>query len=150
GHPAGDEQPPTTRSSTRRRKIGFLNRIVCLLTIFPTGRDCYDARCGPLNPANSSLLPLEPELEPLQRYKVVLRQDPGVNADLLQPVNAQVDLVLHPVIEIPVETEGERVGVIVERGHKLRREIIGKVCARSLGLDPVITESHFQSAPSRS
>src|SRR5215470_2506351 len=94
GHPDGDEHALTSTNNRARRKSGVLKRIDFLLAAFRIGRG-QDVR-GSLPTGQHSCL--EPELQPLQHYVKVLRQHTTVDADLLQPVNAEVSLVLDPVV----------------------------------------------------
>lgn len=59
---------------------------------------------------------LEPELEPLQQHKEVLRQLSG-RAGVRQSFHFKIGLVLDPVIEIPVQTARESICVVLERGY---------------------------------
>src|SRR3989441_2395990 len=89
---------------------------------------------------------LEPELQPIQQHIEVLRFL-ARRTGLLQPIHGNIDLVLNPVVEIPVESSGELVGVVVEGGHKPRRKLVRLVNARFLGLYPVVAERDFPSSP---
>ena len=60
---------------------------------------------------NDATVFLEPELEPLQQDKEVLRQLSG-RAGLCQPVYSEIDLVLDPIVEIPIDARGVAIGVI--------------------------------------
>src|SRR5215471_19999705 len=148
GHPDGVEHALMSTNNRARSKSGVLKRIDFLLATFPVGR-------GPRCPCGLSAgqhSHLEPELEPLQHHKKVLRQHAAVDTDLLQPVNTKVSLVLQPIVEIPVDAEGESVGVIVERGDESWRKGIRAEEVRTgrLGLEPVVPERDFPGSPSQS
>src|SRR5260370_1747501 len=90
---------------------------------------------------------LEAVLKPLFPHIVILRHRAD-RARLLQAVKTEVGLEPHPVVWIPVHTEGEVVGMHVEAGDILRRKYGVEKDARLIPLDPPLPHRHFPCTPS--
>src|ERR1700686_2694854 len=88
-------QSPAISSGLARSQPSFVN---CPLTLHP--------------PSTSARTALESELQALQHDNKILRHLPR-GTRILKLVDCHVHHVLHPVIRVPVETQGDFVGVIV-------------------------------------
>src|ERR1700719_2138661 len=92
---------------------------------------------------------LEAVLQPLFEDVVVLRRCPA-RARILEAIDAEVGLEAHPVVQIPVHTEAEFVGMPVVRGNILGRLEVVEENTRLVTLDPGIAECELPGSPTAS